>query len=118
MSRAWVQHAVEGWTVQLAVGRLATLVISLALAVGMVGHRTAPTRPYQTAARGIPIDHVAVIGDSYTAGTDEGGQGSNGWTARTWMALARLDSDSIDISWSAGYIAETDLSFRAPPNVV
>jgi len=97
--------------VQLAVGRLATLVISLALAVGMVGHRTAPARPYQTAARGTPIDHVAVIGDSYTTGTDEGGQGSNAWTARTWLALARQGvqiSPAVASEGRAGYVVPGD----------
>ena len=74
---------------QVAVGRLATVVISVAVVVGLVGHRPAPPRPYQTVARGTPIDHVAVIGDSYTTGTDEGGQGSNAWTTRTWLTLAR-----------------------------
>jgi hypothetical protein len=34
-------------------------------------------------------NRVAVIGDSYTTGSDEGGVGPQGWTARTWQALAR-----------------------------
>ena len=96
---------------QLAVGRLATLVISLALAVGMVGHRTAPARPYQTAARGTPIDHVAVIGDSYTTGTDEGGQGPRAWTARAWQTLAqrgvRVGAD-VAAEGKAGYAVPGD----------
>jgi hypothetical protein len=77
----------------------------------MVGHRTAPARPYQTAARGTPIDHVAVIGDSYTAGTDEGGQGSNAWTARTWLALARQGvqiSPAVASEGRAGYVVPGD----------
>ena len=74
---------------QVAVVRLAPLVISMALAVGVVSHRSTPAQPpYQTVARGTPIDHVAVIGDSYTTGTDEGGQGSNAWTTRAWLELA------------------------------
>ena len=73
---------------QVAAVRLAPVVISLALAVGMVSHRPAPARLYQPAALGTPIDHVAVIGDSYTTGTDEGGRGSSAWTIRTWLALA------------------------------
>jgi lysophospholipase L1-like esterase len=97
--------------VQVAVGRLATVVISLALAVGIVSHRPAPARPYQTAARGIPMDHVAVIGDSYTTGTDEGGQGSNAWTTRTWLALAQQGvqiSPDVASEGRAGYVVRGD----------
>ncbi|MBV8178036.1 MAG: SGNH/GDSL hydrolase family protein [Mycobacterium sp.] len=106
-----VRHAVEGWTVQLAVGRLATVVVSLAFAVGMVSHRPAPARPYQTAALGTAIDHVAVIGDSYTAGTDEGGQGSSAWTTRTWLALAHQGvqiSPDVASEGRAGYVVRGD----------
>jgi lysophospholipase L1-like esterase len=97
--------------VQVAVGRLATVVISLALAVGIVSHRPASARPYQTAARGIPMDHVAVIGDSYTTGTDEGGQGSNAWTTRTWLALAHQGveiSPDVASEGRAGYVVRGD----------
>ena len=57
-------------------GRLATVVIAGAVAAGMVTVHPATLQPYQTVARGTPIDHVAVIGDSYTTGTDEGGWGT------------------------------------------
>ena len=70
-------------------GRLATVVIAGAVAAGMVTVHPATLQPYRTVARGTPIDHVAVIGDSYTTGTDEGGWGSNTWTNRTWLTLAR-----------------------------
>ncbi len=96
---------------QVAVGRLATMVISLALAVGMVGHRCAPARPYQTVARGTPIDHVAVIGDSYTTGTDEGGQGQNAWTNRAWLTLAHQGvqiSPDVASEGRAGYVVRGD----------
>lgn len=33
--------------------------------------------------------HVAVIGDSYTAGTNEGGNGPLSWTAQAWNLLAQ-----------------------------
>jgi lysophospholipase L1-like esterase len=93
------------------VGRLAMLGIALAVAVGMIGHRTAPARPYQAAARGTPIDHVAVIGDSYTTGTDEGGQGQNAWTNRTWLALARQGvqvAPDVASEGRAGYVVRGD----------
>jgi hypothetical protein len=115
MSLKRVRHAVEGWAVQVGMGRLATLAISLAialaLAVGIVGRHTAPARPYQTAARGTPIDHVAVIGDSYTTGTEEGGEGPNAWTTRTWLALAHQGvqiSPDVASEGRAGYVRRGD----------
>jgi len=33
--------------------------------------------------------HIAVIGDSYTAGTTEGGNGPRSWTEQAWKLLAR-----------------------------
>lgn len=68
--------------------RLATVVITLALLVGMVREAPAPVRAYQTLTLDSPLIHVAVIGDSYTTGTEEGGQGPNAWTARAWQQLA------------------------------
>lgn len=69
-------------------GRLVTLVISLAFLFGMLGEHPAPVRTYETLTLDTPLNHVAVIGDSYTTGTDEGGVGSKAWTARAWQALA------------------------------
>lgn len=92
-------------------GRLATLVISMACAVGLTSHGTAPARPYRLAALGTPLDHVAVIGDSYTTGTDEGGQGQNAWTNRTWLALARQGvqiSPDVASEGRAGYVVRGD----------
>jgi hypothetical protein len=97
--------------VQVAVGRLATVVISVAVVVGLIDHRPAPPRPYQTVARGTPIDHVAVIGDSYTTGTDEGGWGSNAWTTRTWLTLARQGvqiAPNVASEGRAGYVVRGD----------
>ena len=96
---------------QVAVVRVAPLVISLALAVGIVSQRPVLTRPYQTAALGTPIDHVAVVGDSYTTGTDEGGRGSNAWTTRTWLALAYQGvqvAPDVASEGRAGYVVRGD----------
>jgi lysophospholipase L1-like esterase len=75
------------------VGRLAAMVVSLAFSsacvLGMVGGYRAAGPPYRTLSLGSPINHVAVIGDSYTTGTDEGGLGTKAWTARAWQALSR-----------------------------
>lgn len=92
--------------------RLATLSIVVAAGVlAAVSHRTVAELPYQTAARGAPIDHVAVIGDSYTNGTDEGGQGSNAWTSRTWLTLARQGvqiAPDVASEGRAGYVTLGD----------
>ncbi|MHA3021509.1 Rv0518 family GDSL lipase [Mycobacterium sp. BMJ-28] len=66
--------------------RLAVLVMSLAVATGQVS-----TRPVEvmTVSRDAPVSHIAVIGDSYTTGTNFGGLGGKGWPARAWQVLAR-----------------------------
>jgi lysophospholipase L1-like esterase len=93
------------------VGRLATFVISLAVLCGLVGERPVPTRHYQTASRGAPVDQIAVVGDSYTNGTDEGGQGSKGWTTRAWLTLARQGvqiAPDVASEGRAGYVVRGD----------
>ena len=92
-------------------GRLATVVIAGAVAAGMVTVHPATRQPYQTVARGTPIDHVAVIGDSYTTGTDEGGWGSNTWTNRTWLTLAHQGvqvAPEVASEGRAGYVVRGD----------
>jgi GDSL-like lipase/acylhydrolase family protein len=47
-----------------------------------------------------------VIGDSYTTGSIEGGQGPNGWTARAWQLLAGqgfLINPDVGAEGGAGY---------------
>jgi lysophospholipase L1-like esterase len=75
-------------TGEVAVSRLAAVVISLALLLGALSGRSARFGVYQTLTVDIPLNHVAVIGDSYTNGTDEGGLGSKAWTAQAWQTLA------------------------------
>lgn len=40
-------------------------------------------------ALGAPASQIAVIGDSYTAGSDEGGRGVRSWPELAWALLAR-----------------------------
>ena len=92
-------------------GRLATVVIAGAVAAGLVTVHPATLQAYRTVARGTPIDHVAVIGDSYTTGTDEGGWGSNTWTNRTWLTLARQGvqvAPEVASEGRAGYVVRGD----------
>ena len=75
--------------------RLTTFIIGLALLVGVAGRASgilrapARVRAYGTLTLDFRLNHVAVIGDSYTTGTDEGGLGPKSWTARAWQTLAR-----------------------------
>lgn len=72
------------------VSRLTTLVVGLAFLLGVVAQHQAGTAmvgPYRPVTFDFRVSHVAVIGDSYTTGTDEGGLGPKSWTARTWRTL-------------------------------
>jgi len=74
------------------VSRLATFVISLTLLAGVVvtySEQPAQGRPYLALTLDYRLNHVAVVGDSYTSGTAEGGLGPKSWTARAWQALAQ-----------------------------
>jgi lysophospholipase L1-like esterase len=74
--------------VEVAVSRLVTFVISLTLLLGMVSDHRAAVSHYQPLTLDTPLNRIAVIGDSYTTGTDEGGLGPKAWTARAWRTLA------------------------------
>ena len=69
--------------------RPAAFVVALAVLVSGFGHlhRVAPR--YELLVRDSPLNHIAVIGDSYTTGTNEGGQGPKTWTAVAWQTLER-----------------------------
>jgi lysophospholipase L1-like esterase len=72
--------------------RTARFIVALVLVGGVVGgYSSAPSalRPVALCSLGSPVTHIAVVGDSYTTGTDEGGLGPQAWTARAWQALAR-----------------------------
>jgi lysophospholipase L1-like esterase len=88
------------------VSRLATFVISLTVLVGVLIQRPARVPPYHTVTLDSRLTHIAVIGDSYTTGTDEGGLGPNSWTALAWKALAqrglRIAAD-VSAEGRAGY---------------
>lgn len=97
--------------------RLTTFVIGLTLVVSVVfdglDHLAHPARvrAYQALSMDFRRYHVAVIGDSYTAGTDEGGLGPNSWTARTWQTLGqrglRIVAD-VAAQGRAGYCVPGD----------
>lgn len=96
---------------RVTVGRVATVVVAAAVAAGMVTHSPTAPQSFRTVARGTPIDHVAVIGDSYTTGTDQGGWGANAWTNRAWLALARQGvqvAPEVASEGRAGYAVRGD----------
>jgi lysophospholipase L1-like esterase len=100
-------------TGEVVVSRLATFVISLALLLGVVCADPAhPVRAYHPLTLDFRLNHVAVIGDSYTTGTDEGGLGTKSWTARAWQTLGqrgvRIAAD-VAAEGKAGYGVPGDL---------
>jgi lysophospholipase L1-like esterase len=95
--------------VEVVVSRLVTLVLALGLVLGIVwqvpAHK-AVVRAYNTLTLDSRVSRVAVIGDSYTTGTDEGGLGPKSWTTLAWHTLAgggvRIAAD-VAAEGRAGY---------------
>jgi len=75
-----------------------TIVVLFATAIGAVVG--------SPAAMGSAASRIAVIGDSYTAGSDEGGNGPRSWPELAWALLARegveVDAD-VAAEGGAGY---------------
>jgi hypothetical protein len=77
---------------EVVVNRLATVIIGLTLVAYVVfgdPAHPAQVRAYETLTLDSRLSHVAVIGDSYTTGTDEGGLGPKAWTALAWHTLGQ-----------------------------
>lgn len=78
---------------------------AVAVLAGILGY-SQPSVGYSLANRGSQFSRIAVIGDSYTTGTDEGGEGPQSWTSRAWLLLAgqgaRVDAD-VAAEGGAGY---------------
>lgn len=93
--------------------RLATFVISLGLLVGTFTYASAQTPPqpdqvFVPSGLDPRVNHIAVIGDSYTTGTDLGGLGPRDWTNLAWQNLADHGIQVVaDVSaeGGAGYVA-------------
>lgn len=92
-------------------GRVTTFVIAVAVLVGLSSKPPTALRPYQTLAADAALEHIAVVSDSYTTGTDQGGMGSKAWTARAWQMLSRQGvqlSADVAAEGRAGYSAIGD----------
>lgn len=88
-------------------GRFITFAMSLTVVVGMCAAPVTRSTPYRTVTRDTPLFHVAVVGDSYTTGTDEGGLGANNWAARAWELLDRRGIEiapDVSAEGAAGYV--------------
>jgi GDSL-like Lipase/Acylhydrolase family len=96
------------------VTRLAAFAVSLSMVLAVAAPglaNPAQLRRYHAVTLDLWLKHIAVVGDSYTTGTDEGGLGPNAWTARSWTALTvpglRIASD-VAAEGRAGYGAVGD----------
>jgi lysophospholipase L1-like esterase len=86
-------------TLRDACARIITAVVSAVVVVAaVIGYSPTPG-PFALVNRGSVDNHVAVIGDSYTTGTDHGGRGPTSWTAQAWHMLAaegvKVDADVV-----------------------
>lgn len=71
------------------VGRVVGRVVGFGIALVVASGVAAMPPEYRLASADSPLNHVAVVSDSYTTGTDEGGLGQRAWTARAWQILGR-----------------------------
>jgi lysophospholipase L1-like esterase len=88
------------------VSRLITAIVTIAILFGTVAEHRTPVRHTRTLDLAVSVDHIAVVGDSYTTGGDLGGLGSKGWTTRTWQWLAQQGvavSADVAAEGGAGY---------------
>lgn len=63
--------------------------LALALMVGLGCEPPMQLSHKEILALEFTPNRIAVIGDSYTTGGDEGGLGPNGWTAKAWQSLTK-----------------------------
>jgi lysophospholipase L1-like esterase len=97
-------------TVEVAMRRLVTWVITLAVLAG-IGVTARPDADYQLVNRQSPLYRVAVVGDSYTNGTAIGGVGPKAWTVQAWQSLAQKGlqvSPDVAAEGRAGYAVRGD----------
>ncbi|MCV7409652.1 hypothetical protein AWC05_24690 [Mycobacterium florentinum] len=94
--------------------RLTGFVVNLGLLVGLlcdVLAHPAHDPGYRVTTLDGRLTHIAVVGDSYTTGTDEGGLGPKAWTALTWQTLTKrglqIDAD-VAAEGRAGYVVPGD----------
>src|SRR4051812_20557338 len=102
----------------MLVSRAIALVVGWAVAVGVIVQivvvaqpHPARVRPYGLLTLDLRLKHVAVIGDSYTTGTVEGGLGARSWPAIAWQTLAQRGlpiAPDVSAEGRAGYAVAGD----------
>lgn len=88
------------------VSRLITAIVTIAVLLATAAEHRTPVKHNETLNLAVSVNHIAVIGDSYTTGGDLGGLGSNGWTARAWQWLTQQGipiSADVSAEGGAGY---------------
>nr|WP_156744505.1 GDSL lipase [Mycobacterium sp. E740] len=65
-----------------------TMLLTLALLTVAAYQHPEPLRHKEIVELNFAVNRVAVIGDSYTTGSDEGGRDAKGWTTQAWQILA------------------------------
>lgn len=112
--------------------RLLTFVLCVAVFVGAVHARVGEVqhrRHTEVRLLDYTVNRVAVIGDSYTTGSDQGGNGVHGWPLKAWRTLAENGiavTPTVQAEGGAGYCTRgnrgsvfEDLTVRAvKPNDV
>ncbi len=94
--------------------RLAVFVVNFALLVGVLFQgmaHPARVRAYDALTLDGRLTHLAVVGDSYTTGTDEGGLGPRSWTSLTWQTLGKRGlqiAADVAAEGRAGYVVPGD----------
>ena len=63
--------------------------LTLAVLVGTLTAQIPQAQHHDVRLLDYAVNRIAVIGDSYTAGSDEGGTGTTGWTTQVWRALTQ-----------------------------
>jgi lysophospholipase L1-like esterase len=93
------------------VARITAFAVGLAVLAGLFSKHSAGLRPYELRTADSPLEHIAVISDSYTTGTKEGGAGSKAWPVRAWQTL-RLEGLQVEADVAAecraGYAVRGD----------
>ena len=75
-----------GGVVKRLIGLRVALLMVIAVVVSTAG---VPARSYRIEPMGSVVERIAVVSDSYTTGTNQGGLGQRGWTSVAWGRLAR-----------------------------
>jgi lysophospholipase L1-like esterase len=66
-----------------------TLFVSLAVLFGILNAPDSEVAHHDVRLADYAVNRIAVIGDSYTTGSDQGGNGPQGWTSQVWRTLSQ-----------------------------